>query len=63
VSPPLRPGEKIFAVDVCQSLVGQVVTVSATPAPAASAVALAFMLGVLALIAFGQLRAGRTANP
>lgn len=56
VSPPLRQGERIFAVDVCQGLVGQVVTVSATLAPAASTLALTLMAGLLALVGFWQLR-------
>ncbi|MBI1818536.1 MAG: hypothetical protein HYR72_26425 [Deltaproteobacteria bacterium] len=50
VSPRLRQGERIFAVDVCQGRVGQVVTVSTTPVPAASTLGLALMIGVLALM-------------
>ena len=47
---PLRPRERIFAVDVCQGLVGQVATVLATQAPAASTFGLAIMVAMLALI-------------
>jgi hypothetical protein len=56
VLPRLHGGERIFAVDVCQGLVGQVVTVLTTPAPVASQLALALLIGLLAVVGSSRLR-------
>jgi len=50
VWPPLRQGERIFPVDVCQGLVGQSARATAAVAPAASPFGLVLLVGVLALI-------------
>ena len=58
VAPPLRYSEDIFAVDVCQGLVGEVTTVSATPAPVASDLGLLLIACLLALLGVRRLSAG-----
>lgn len=57
LSRPLRVGERIFAADGCQGLVGQVATASiSTAAPTLSPVALVLMVGLLALVGCWHLR-------
>lgn len=57
VSPPLRRDERIFAVDVCQGLIGEVTTVSfPTPAPTLSPGALVLLVGLLSAVAGLTLR-------
>ncbi len=58
VLPPLRQGELIFAVDVCQDLVGPVVTVSPA-APTLSPLALILLVGALSLVGGWGLWFGR----
>jgi hypothetical protein len=60
LAPPLSLGERLFAVDVCQDLVGPVATVSnRTLAPTASPLALALLAGLLSVLGVWRLRVRR----
>ena len=62
VAPPLSLGERLFAVDVCQGLVGPVAIVSnRTLAPTISPLALALRAGLLSILGVWRLRVRRVA--
>jgi len=56
ITPPLRTGDRIFTVDVCQGVVGPVETVTAMAVPLVTSGGFLCIAALLILIAFRQLR-------